>query len=119
MEADLLHNESKRKLEEHSTGLVKRIDIFHQQQKNIDRRLLIVTQSETSDDAVKKFDASMEKLRRLEVAKYYVDLLAHVDHLRYAIAMRPKYSSNAERTALKHVVTFERHHKLLWNPTFN
>ena len=42
-----------------------------------------MTQSETSDDAIKKFDASMEKLRRLDVAKGYVDLLKEVDRLRY------------------------------------
>ena len=41
-----------------------------------------MTQSETSDDAVKKFDHSMGKLRRLDVAKGYADLLNEVDRLR-------------------------------------
>lgn len=42
----------------------------------------MVTQSETSDDAAQKFEASMEKLRKLEVATGYVELLQEVDRLR-------------------------------------
>lgn len=41
-----------------------------------------MTQSETSDDAVQKFDESMERLRKLEVATEYVELLKEVDALR-------------------------------------
>ena len=43
---------------------------------------MIVTQSETSDDAIKKFNDSIEKLGRLDVAKGYMDLLNQVDLLR-------------------------------------
>jgi len=46
-----------------------------------------VTQSETSDDAVRKFDESMEKLRRLDVATGYMELLAEVEVLRFIIEM--------------------------------
>jgi hypothetical protein len=49
---------------------------------DIDRKILIITRSETSDDAVRQFDSSMEKLRRLEITKGYVELLAEVDKLR-------------------------------------
>lgn len=55
--------------------------MFKKQQADIDRRLFILTRSETSDDAVRRFDASMEKLRRLDVAKGYMELLAEVDTL--------------------------------------
>ncbi|MCJ1246578.1 hypothetical protein MMC30_003787 [Trapelia coarctata] len=65
----------------HSANLHQQIDKFNKQQTTIDRRLLIVTRSETSDDAVHKFDSSMEKLRRLDIAKGYVDLLAKVEEL--------------------------------------
>lgn len=41
-----------------------------------------MTQSETSDDAVQKFEASMDKLRKLDVAAGYVELLKDVDALR-------------------------------------
>ena len=54
---------------------------FKKQQADIDRRLLIVTQSETSDDAVQKFDTVMGRLQRLDVATGYMNLLAEVDSL--------------------------------------
>jgi len=65
----------------HSATFQQQIDKFNRQQATIDRRLLIVTRSETSDDAVHKFDSSMEKLRRLDIAKGYVDLLGKVEEL--------------------------------------
>lgn len=43
----------------------------------------IITQSDTSDDAVRHFEASMEKLRRLDVSKGYMELLKEIDGLRY------------------------------------
>ena len=73
----------------HSTNLQEMVDHFNRQQAAIDRRLLIVTQSETSDDAVQKFDASMENLRKLDVAKGYVSLLAKVEQLRYRAQIAP------------------------------
>lgn len=58
--------------------------MFTKTQADIDRRILIITRSEASDDAVRQFDSSMEKLRRLDVAKGYVELLTEVDKLRSA-----------------------------------
>lgn len=55
---------------------------FQKTQSDIDRRLLIITQSDTSQDAVKRFEASLAKLRRLELANGYLGLLAEVDRLR-------------------------------------
>jgi hypothetical protein len=43
---------------------------------------LVVTQSDTSDDAVRRFEGNMDRLRRLDVAKGYVQLLKDVDSLR-------------------------------------
>ena len=77
-----LHEASKTS-EAHSSSLLQQVEKFNKQQADIDRRLLIVTRSETSDDAVRKFDASMEKLRRLDIAKGYIELLTEVDRLRY------------------------------------
>ena len=65
----------------HSNNLRERAKQFKSQQADIDRRLLIVTRSETSDDAVRKFDASMESLRKLDVAKGYMELLTEVEDL--------------------------------------
>lgn len=65
----------------HSVDLLKRANNFDSLQSDVDRRLLVLTRSETSDDAVRKFDSSMELLQRLEVAKGYFQLLAEVDSL--------------------------------------
>lgn len=60
----------------------------------------IITQSETSDEAVRIFESSMEKLRRLDIAKGYLDLLQEVEGLRYMIRL---YRDNfqADMTAAK------------------
>ena len=66
----------------HSTDLQRQANKFNSLQADIDRRLLILTQSETSDDAVRKFDSSMQSLQRLDVAKGYFQLLTEVENLR-------------------------------------
>lgn len=43
---------------------------------------MAVTQAETSDEAVSQFEASMTKLRRLDIAEGYVRQLQQVDTLR-------------------------------------
>jgi hypothetical protein len=45
--------------------------------------LLVATQSETSDEAAQTFEASMGRLKKLEVAAGYVELLKEVDALRW------------------------------------
>lgn len=47
---------------------------------------MIITQSDTSDEAVRQFEASMEKLRRLDISKGYMELLKEVDRLRYLLS---------------------------------
>lgn len=66
----------------HSTDLHQRVREFKSQQDDVDRRLMIVTQSETSDDAVQRFNHSMESLRKLDVAQQYMELLTEVENLR-------------------------------------
>ena len=68
----------------HSNDLHQRAKQFKSQQNDIDRRLMIVTRSETSDDAVQKFDLSMESLRKLDVTQGYMRLLSQVENLRFA-----------------------------------
>lgn len=43
---------------------------------------MAITQSETSDEAVRSLEKSMEKLQRLELFKGYVELLKEADELR-------------------------------------
>ncbi|KAL8683033.1 MAG: hypothetical protein Q9186_000943 [Xanthomendoza sp. 1 TL-2023] len=73
--------ESTRVSEEHSSALLHQARAFQKQQADVDRRLLIVTQSETSDDAVKRFDEDLRALQRLDIATGYVELLAQVEDL--------------------------------------
>ncbi len=61
---------------------MRQAESFHRKQADIDRKISIITRSETSDDAVRNFDSSMEKLKRLDIAKSYVELLTEVDKLR-------------------------------------
>ncbi|GAB7365850.1 hypothetical protein MBLNU230_g7181t1 [Neophaeotheca triangularis] len=75
------HDEAQTKSQQHVSELQAKADAFRKEQSDIDRRLLIVTQSETSDEAVEKFEASMARLRKLDVAAGYVELLKEVEAL--------------------------------------
>ncbi|KAG0635592.1 TIP-1 family-domain-containing protein [Tuber brumale] len=66
---------------EHSHNLLIQAQLFQQNQDDIDRRLRAATSSDTPQDAAAKFEASMEKLRRLDVAKGYVSLILQVHEL--------------------------------------
>lgn len=56
---------------------------FQRQQANIDRTLMSVTQSDSTDDAVHKFDSAMGQLRRLDMTNAYLEMLDEVDKLRF------------------------------------
>ncbi|PUU78490.1 TIP-1 family-domain-containing protein [Tuber borchii] len=66
---------------EHSHSLLIQAQLFQQNQDDIDRRLQATTTSDTVQNAAAKFEASMEKLRRLDVAKGYVSLILQVQEL--------------------------------------
>lgn len=53
------------------------------QQEDIDRRLKAITGSDSSDDAAKRFEASIEKLRRLEISRGYMTVLKEAEELRW------------------------------------
>jgi negative regulator of replication initiation len=55
---------------------------FGAQQSDIDRRLMVLTASETSDEAVPRFEAVLDTLQRLDVATAYLELLQQVHVLR-------------------------------------
>lgn len=75
-------HDAKRAAHAHQTSLNERAHAFNKAQADIDQRLLAVTESETSDDAVPRFEAVLDTLHRLDVANAYVQLLAEVDVLR-------------------------------------
>jgi negative regulator of replication initiation len=75
-------HDAKRDAHTHQTSLNERALAFKRAQADIDQRLLTVTDSETSDDAVPRFEAVLDTLHRLDVANAYVQLLAEVHVLR-------------------------------------
>ncbi|PIA91630.1 hypothetical protein CB0940_09579 [Cercospora beticola] len=76
------HDEATRTYESHKSSLHASVQTFQQEQSDIDLRLQIITQSDTSDDAVVTFEATMAKLRKLDMAAGYVELLNEVDRLK-------------------------------------
>ncbi|KAI7238700.1 hypothetical protein KC330_g2367 [Hortaea werneckii] len=81
-EARREQDDAQRKADEHVQSIRQRAQEFEEQQEDIDKRLLVVTHSETSDDAVKKFEASMARLQKLDMTAGYVELLREVDDLK-------------------------------------
>lgn len=81
---------------------------------------MIVTQSETSDDAVQIFDSSMESLRKLDVAQEYMELLTEVESLRSLNDFKAMAGSNHTDmlyAALKDAATSRNLLKMLFSRT--
>lgn len=66
----------------HAETVHNQTQLFQKGQDDIALRLMLVTQSDNSDEAARKFEASMDKLRRLDIAKGYMELLTAVDDLK-------------------------------------
>ncbi|KAJ5093005.1 hypothetical protein N7456_008866 [Penicillium angulare] len=66
---------------DHAEATRKRAEAFKAEQADIDQRLKAITQSETSDEAVRRLESSMERLQRLEISKGYVELLKEAEEL--------------------------------------
>ncbi|KAI4222545.1 MAG: hypothetical protein L6R36_006066 [Xanthoria steineri] len=81
LEAEKHLAETTKASEAHRSALLQQARTFKSQQADVDRRLLIVTRSETSDDAIGKFDADIKALQHLDIATGYVELLAQVEDL--------------------------------------
>jgi len=77
--------EAKAASEQHAVSVQEKAGHFHHDQQDIDRRLRIITQSDTSDDAVRRFEDSMAKLRILDITDGYFKQLSEVDTLRYVL----------------------------------
>ncbi|KAJ5793638.1 hypothetical protein N7457_000237 [Penicillium paradoxum] len=83
---------------DHAEATRKQAEAFTAEQADIDRRLRAITQSETSDEAVRSLEKSMEKLQRLELSKGYVELLKEAEELSKKAL---EYISSEPRAALK------------------
>ena len=80
-DAHKLHEDAAETAASRAAAVQLRSDSLRQQQADIDSTLMSMTQSESSEDASQAFAASMSKLRKLEVASGYIDLLQEVDKL--------------------------------------
>ena len=69
-------------------------------QADIDRRLLIITNSDTADEAVGRFEESIRRLRKLDLADEYLGMLQDVEAL-HAEA-RQALSSSPDTAIAKH-----------------
>ncbi|KAF3047653.1 hypothetical protein E8E12_011200 [Didymella heteroderae] len=74
-------HDAKHHQHEHRQQLQDKAAAFRRHQQDIDRRLLVITASETSDEAVPRFEAVLGTLQRLDVAGGYMELLREVDVL--------------------------------------
>ncbi|KAF3049205.1 hypothetical protein E8E11_002856 [Didymella keratinophila] len=74
-------HDAKHHQHEHHQQLQDKAVAFRRQQQDIDRRLLVITASEKSDEAVPRFEAVLGTLQRLDVAGGYIELLREVDVL--------------------------------------
>jgi len=83
VEAQEALEEATKASNDHRDAVWKQVETFNEEQADIDRRLMIITQSETSDDAVRIFESSMQKLQRLDVAKGYLSQLQEIETLRW------------------------------------
>lgn len=64
---------------EHDASLKLQVAEFEHAQEDIDRRLKSITMSASCEVAVKRFESSMDKLHKLDVAKGYVQVLQLVE----------------------------------------
>ncbi|OKL60645.1 hypothetical protein UA08_04056 [Talaromyces atroroseus] len=81
LEAQEALEEATKASDDHRNAVRTQVQAFNQEQADIDQRLKTITQSETSDAAVRRFESIMEKLQRLDVAKGYLSLLQEVETL--------------------------------------
>ncbi|KAL1601779.1 hypothetical protein SLS60_006694 [Paraconiothyrium brasiliense] len=76
-------------------ALQTRARAFRADQADIDRRLLVVAASDTSDDAVPRFERVLDTLQRLDVANAYVELLHELDVLSTEAQLQLQTSNDA------------------------
>ncbi|KPI37559.1 RAD50-interacting protein 1 [Cyphellophora attinorum] len=72
---------AKKAAEQHSKRLQEQAINFQKEQADLDRRLQEISYSSTTEEAVQAFDSRLVKLRRLELATNYLELLKVLDQL--------------------------------------
>jgi RAD50-interacting protein 1 len=90
--------ETKEAANAHTELILQQTQAFRTQQESIDKRLAIVAASDAPDEAAQRLRGPMEKLRKLDLAKAYVELLKEVDDL---TAEARRHLPNDPKLALK------------------
>ncbi|KAK5938286.1 hypothetical protein PMZ80_009256 [Knufia obscura] len=101
------NGEAEEEFEREASALRERAIKHEAEQADIARRLQTLTQSQVSDDAIRKFEEPMQKLRRIEIAEHYAMTLQGAEKLeeqaRKYLADRPEEAVSAYQ-ALQHLV---------------
>ncbi|KAF1988238.1 hypothetical protein K402DRAFT_374019 [Aulographum hederae CBS 113979] len=92
---------------DHQGGYMGRARQFDREQDDIDRRLRIITQSDASEDAVRRFESSMNHLQRLDILNGYVELLKEVDALSKECLTQLQVSEDAALDAYRRLQNLE------------
>ncbi len=83
LETEQAVDQARKSSKSHEILITQRVQEFQEKQADIDNRLRKITDSDNSDETVERFEESMQKLRNLDIAKGYFELLQEVDNLRY------------------------------------
>ncbi|KAK7897770.1 hypothetical protein LTR67_004400 [Exophiala xenobiotica] len=75
------HREVQTRVEQRSQELASRAEAFHLQKADVDRRLQSLARTNVSDDAASRIEARMGKVRNLEIAQGYLDLVRRMNTL--------------------------------------
>ena len=75
-------NKSKEASAIRTTLMLEQTQEFERQQLNVQKRLMIVTSSDTPEEAARQLRKPLQKLRNVELANTYVDLLKDVEDLK-------------------------------------
>ncbi|KAN0101854.1 RINT-1 family protein-like protein [Hyaloscypha variabilis] len=65
-----------------TTLMLQQTQEFERQQANVQERLKIVTSSDTPEEATQRLRGPLEKLRKLQLAERYVDMLEYIESLK-------------------------------------
>lgn len=67
--------------QEHNKQVRQLADTFNEKQADLDKQLLVATDAQDGDDAVRELEARMERIHMLNVANGYFTLLTEVEKL--------------------------------------
>lgn len=79
------YSEAQKAAAQYKSTITQKANLFNGKQEDIDKRLLELTDVHEVDDAARQLEEVMQKLRNLDVALGYIELLKEMDALRYGL----------------------------------